>query len=271
MDVAVNTLGDLTVLAAQRDTTPTAPKQRQVLALLAAHANRLTLIEDFYRELWGAQPPRTAAATLHTYIGQLRRAVSEALGVAPHVVSEQVLITQPGGYILRVDPERHDFAQYQRLLEKADEARRTQQAEEAVVHYRAALGLWRGPALTDIGCGPVLRVWADGANESRLNSTEKLIALELQLGNPLEVLSALRELAARHPLHENLHEQLMIAFFQAGRRNEALETYHSLRKRIANELGLEPSARLTLLQQNIIKSPAHALKRADHRAMKYIA
>lgn len=271
MDVAVNTLGDLTVLAAQQNTTPSAPKQRQVLALLSAHANRLTLTDDFYRELWGDRPPRTAAATLHTYIGQLRRAMAKALEVASHVVSERLLITQSGGYVLRVDPERYDFAQYDRLLETADEARRVRQSEEAVLHYRAALSMWRGPALADIGCGPVLRVWADRVNESRLNSTEKLIALELQLGHPLEVLSELRELAAHHPLHENLHGQLMIAFFQAGRRNEALETYHSLRKRIVSELGLEPSARLTLLQQDIIKSPTHVVKRIDYRDMKYSA
>ncbi|WSQ15523.1 AfsR/SARP family transcriptional regulator [Streptomyces sp. NBC_01231] len=271
MDVAVNTLGDLRVLTAQRNTTPSAPKQRQVLALLSARANQPTLTEDFYRELWGNQPPRTATATLHTYIGQLRRAMAKALDVDTHTVSERLLITQPGGYVLRVDPELHDFAQYHRLLEKADEARRTRPAEEAVLHYRAALGLWRGPALADISCGPVLRVWADRANESCLNSTEKLIALELQLGHPLEVLSELRELAARHPLHENLHGQLMVAFFQAGRRNEALETYHALRKRIVSELGLEPSARLTLLQQDIIKSPARALKRIDYHDLKFSA
>lgn len=268
MEVAVNTLGDLALIAAQRNMTPTAPKQRQVLALLSARANQLILTEDFYRELWGARPPRTAAATLHTYVGQLRRSMTEALAVTPQAVSERLLITQPGGYLLRVDPERYDIARYHRLLEKADEARRTRQAEEAVLHYRAALSLWRGPALADISCGPVLRVWADGANESRLNATEKLIALELQLGNPLEVLSELRELAARHPLHENLHGQLMVALSQAGRRNEALEAYHSLRKRIVGELGLEPSARLTLLQQQIITSQAHGPERFDHRSVK---
>ncbi|GGZ79340.1 SARP family transcriptional regulator [Streptomyces echinoruber] len=248
--------------------TPTAPKQRRVLALLSARANQLILTEEFHRELWGGRPPRTAAATLHTYVGQLRRAMARALTVAPHVVSERLLITQPGGYLLRVDPDGHDFTRYHQLLEKADEARRAQQAEEAVLHYRAALGLWRGPALADIVCGPVLRVWADCADESRLNTTEKLIELELQLGNPLEVLSELRELAARHPLHENLHGQLMVALSQAGRRNEALEAYHSLRRRIVGELGLEPSARLTLLQQQIITSQTSTPERYDYRSTR---
>ncbi|MEU6808267.1 AfsR/SARP family transcriptional regulator [Streptomyces sp. NPDC046831] len=271
MDISAHVLGDLLVSAAQRNTTPSAPKQRQVLALLSVRANRLTVLEDLYRELWGDRPPRTAAATVHTYVGQLRRSLAQALDTTSQDVSERLLITQPGGYLLRVAPDRHDFAQYQRLLEKADAARRTRQAEEAVLHYRAALRLWRGPALTDINCGPVLRVWAERADESHLNVTEKLIALELQLGNPLEVLSDLRELAASHPLHENLHGQLMIALFQAGRRNEALEIYHSLRKRIVGELGLEPSARLTLLQQEIIKSRPNHLERIDYRDLQFSA
>ncbi|MER7836887.1 AfsR/SARP family transcriptional regulator [Streptomyces sp. NPDC096040] len=256
------------VSAAQRNATPSAPKQRQVLALFSVGANRLTLAEDLYRELWGDRPPRTAAATVQTYVGQLRRALTRALEAAPQDVSERVLTTHPGGYLLRVAPELHDAAKYHDLLEKADAARHARQAEQAVLHYRAALRLWRGPALADINCGPVLRVWVDRADESHLNVTEKLISLELRLGNHLEVLSDLRELAASHPLHENLHGQLMIALFQAGRRNEALETYHSLRKRIVGELGLEPSARLTLLQQEIIKTRPKNLDRIDYRDLQ---
>ncbi|WP_063774937.1 AfsR/SARP family transcriptional regulator [Kitasatospora azatica] len=271
VEISARVLGELSVRAGGRDAAPSAPKPRQVLALLAINANRLIHTSDFYRELWGDRPPRTAAATLQTYVGQLRRSLSEALGVTPQAASETMLITQPGGYVLRVAAEHLDLEQYRQVLARAEESRRSQKMEEAVFCYRSAIDLWRGPALADINCGPILRAWADRFNEGRLNATEQLIALELQLGRPLNVLSDLRELTAHHPFHENVHGQLMIALFQAGRRSEALEIYRTLRQRIVDELGMEPSAYLTLLQQEIIRSGPQRRGPIAYRDMKFSA
>ena len=53
-------LGSLSVLDNGVDVTPTAPKQRQMLALLILNANRVVSIAQFTKELWGPAPPSSA-------------------------------------------------------------------------------------------------------------------------------------------------------------------------------------------------------------------
>lgn len=100
MDIAV--LGGLAVSAHGKSVTPTAPKPRQVLALLALHVDQVVSVEALIEELWGARPPRTARTTLQTYVLQLRELMGAALATAdgPAREAKDVLVTSPGGYLL---------------------------------------------------------------------------------------------------------------------------------------------------------------------------
>ncbi|GGQ49952.1 hypothetical protein GCM10010279_69130 [Streptomyces mutabilis] len=77
MDIEV--LGTLSVRENGASITPTAPKPRQVLALLALHADRMVPVSALTEELWGAAPPRSSRTTLQTYILQLRDLIAVAL------------------------------------------------------------------------------------------------------------------------------------------------------------------------------------------------
>lgn len=77
MDIDV--LGELAVRENGVSVTPTAPKPRQVLALLALHADRVVPVASLTEELWGQRPPRSARTTLQTYVLQLRELISAAL------------------------------------------------------------------------------------------------------------------------------------------------------------------------------------------------
>lgn len=81
MDIEV--LGALAVRERGISITPTAPKPRQVLALLALHADRVVPVSSLIDELWGAAPPRSARTTLQTYVLQLRELISAALQAGP--------------------------------------------------------------------------------------------------------------------------------------------------------------------------------------------
>ncbi|MFF3147994.1 hypothetical protein ACFVRU_41345, partial [Streptomyces sp. NPDC057927] len=62
MDIDV--LGALAVRENGVSITPTAPKPRQVLALLALHADQVVPVAALTEELWGTAPPRSARTTL---------------------------------------------------------------------------------------------------------------------------------------------------------------------------------------------------------------
>ena len=78
-----------------------------------------------------------------------------------------------------------------------------------------------------------------------LAALEERIEADLALGRHDDVLQELNELVRRHPLRERLRGQLMLALYRAGRQADALEVYREGRRRLANDLGLEPSPSLS--------------------------
>ncbi|MFC8147961.1 winged helix-turn-helix domain-containing protein, partial [Streptomyces paradoxus] len=104
MDIDV--LGALAIRENGVSITPTAPKPRQVLALLALHADQVVPVTALIEELWGANPPRSARTTLQTYVLQLRELIAAALArepgeaLAAQRTAKEVLVTSPGGYLL---------------------------------------------------------------------------------------------------------------------------------------------------------------------------
>ncbi|MER6165447.1 AfsR/SARP family transcriptional regulator [Streptomyces violaceorubidus] len=245
-------LGPLTAEVRGRSIVPSAAKPRQILALLAIHANRVVPVGTLMEEIWGGEPPQSALATLHTYILQLRRQLTAAYGADAGVSAKDVLVTQYGGYCWRAPADAVDVPRYERLVAAGQAAAAEDREESASAHFRQALALWRGSALVDVRIGPVLSIEVARLEESRLGVLERCVEADLRLGRHAEVLSELIELTGRHPLHEGLHAQCMAALYRAGRSWQALDVYQRLRRRLAEELGLSPSPRLQRLQQAVL-------------------
>ncbi|MET9502685.1 AfsR/SARP family transcriptional regulator [Streptomyces sp. NPDC006259] len=245
-------LGPLTAEVRGRSIVPTAAKPRQILALLAIHANRVLPVGTLMEEIWGTEPPQSALATLHTYILQLRRQLTAAYGADGGVSAKDVLVTQYGGYCWQAPVDSVDVPRYERLVAAGRIATAEDRQEKASAHFREALALWRGSALVDVRIGPVLSIEVARLEESRLGVLERCLEADLRLGRHAELLAELTELTGRHPLHEGLHAQCMTALYRAGRSWQALDVYQRLRRRLAEELGLSPSPRLQRLQQAVL-------------------
>jgi DNA-binding SARP family transcriptional activator len=240
--------------------TPTAPKPRQVLALLALHADQVVPVYALTEELWAGQPPRSARTTLQTYVLQLRDLINLALeretcarsGSAPRRTAKDVLVTAPGGYMLVSGGGASDVREFERLTGMGYRAMDAGDFKEASRLLRDALDLWTGPAFADIQTGMRLEMEAKRLEEGRLCALDQRIEADLRLGRHRELLAELTVLTSRYHTHENLHAQFMLALHRSGRRGEALEVYHRLRGMLVRDLGLEPSARLRRLQQSIL-------------------
>lgn len=250
MDVKV--LGPVSVTQGRRSVMPTAGKPRQVLSLLALNADRLVTVPTLMEEIWGEAPPRSAATTLQTYIMQLRRLIARALAGDPHTQPKDVLVTQPGGYLLQVSPGEVDSFEFGRLAAAGRRAFADGDDAGCSELLGRALALWRGPALVDVSVGRVLELEALGLEEARMAALERRIQADLNLGRHGELIGELRVLAARHPMNEHLHMQLMIALYRSGHAWRALEAFHTLRRALNDELGLEPSIQVHRLQQAIL-------------------
>ncbi|MEU5185484.1 AfsR/SARP family transcriptional regulator [Streptomyces longwoodensis] len=259
MDIEV--LGALAVRERGISITPTAPKPRQVLALLALHADRVVPVSSLIDELWGAAPPRSARTTLQTYVLQLRELISAALQAAPpqpdtdgaaRRTAKDVLVTMPSGYLLAAGGGSNDVRTFERLAGTGYRAMDAGDYTAAARQLREALGLWTGTALADVQAGAQLEMEIRRLEENRLCALDQRIEADLKLGRHRELLAELTVLVNRYRTHESLHGQFMLALYRSGRRGEALEVYQRLRATLVRDLGLEPSAELQRLQRSIL-------------------
>ncbi|HEY6759116.1 MAG TPA: AfsR/SARP family transcriptional regulator [Baekduia sp.] len=236
-------LGPLEVIADEGPIGVTGTRQRALLAILLLHAGEVVSGDRLMDELWGDAPPDAGTAALRVRVSQLRRALGPA---------GALLVTRPPGYALALDDEQLDLRRFERLVEEGDQALARGDAAGAAVHLRAALALWRGPPLADFSYAPFAQSAIVRLEELRLAAVELRNDAELALGRHARMVGELRALAREHPLRERLCGQLMLALYRDGRQAEALDAYRTARRRLVDEIGLEPGRELQEVERRIL-------------------
>jgi YVTN family beta-propeller protein len=242
-------LGPLEVSVDGQEIDISGPKLRTLLVILLLRADESVPRDLLAHELWGDHQPEGCQHTLEVYISRLRK----ALGTP---ASGRVLVTRPGAYSLRLAGGQLDARLFERLAKEGRTALVGNAPDQAAVKLHAALQLWRGRALADLGDSTELRIEAARLEELRLGATEDRIEADLALARHEDVVDELQALVATHPLRERLHGQLMIALYRSGRQAEALAAYQAARQTLVEELGLEPGPALQRLQRAILKQDA---------------
>jgi WD40 repeat protein/DNA-binding SARP family transcriptional activator/ABC-type dipeptide/oligopeptide/nickel transport system ATPase subunit len=228
-------------------------KPRAVLAVLLLHANEPVSAERLAMALWGREAPAGAIRTVHVNVSRLRK----ALGTG------DILTTTPAGYRLRVDPGELDADRFERLVDDGRRALERGQVDHAGLVLRQALDLWRGPPLADLAFEPFAQAEIARLEEQHEAALEARVEADLAAGRHAELVGELRRLAAEYPARERLAGQLMLALYRCGRQGDALEAYREARRRLADELGVEPGDELRALQEAILHhDPALAVDRA---------
>ena len=245
--ISVRLLGSLSAQLGQQAVTPTAGKQRQILALLALRSGQVVTTSTLAEELWGVYLPRSFAVTLQTYIFQLRRRLATAIPERRDI--KHFLSTRHSGYMLECRTDVEEFKRLARAGREEAEAGHPRTASELL---RNALTLWRGPALADVRLGAVLEVEAAALAQIKLGAIETRIECDLALGRHNAVIGELISLVAEHPLNENFCGLLMRAYYHSGHTPQALNAFRRLRNALNLELGLEPGPRLQQVHQAIL-------------------
>jgi predicted ATPase len=140
------------------------------------------------------------------------------------------------------------------MLAEAARAR----GERALGLVGEALALWRGPAAGEFAGRPFALATVTRLNELRLVAAERRAELLLIAGLVEEAVATLQALVAEHPEREQARGLFMQALYRAGRHTEALATFRSWRRYLAEELGLDPSPALRRIEQDILRHTAGA-------------
>ena len=240
-------------------------RQRALLALLALRPNQVVSSEWLIEELWEGRPPPTAAKALQNLVAQLRRALGQ---------DQQVLITGPQGYELRLGPDAVDARRFERAMAEGLAIVESDPATAGRL-LRDALELWRGDPLADFADSGFAQSEIARLQELRLGALEARIDADLACGRDAELVPEAEALVAAHPLRERLRGQLMLALYRSGRQADALAEYREARALFQDELGLEPGRELKQLEQAILaqdqslgparKLPPRALRSTGRR------
>jgi DNA-binding SARP family transcriptional activator len=216
-------------------------RQRAVLAVLLTHAGEVVSGDRLIDELWGEDPPGTAANVLQGYVSHLRKALGR-----------DAILTRDPGYVVQLERGQLDLHRFETLVEEGRLALARGDAESAAGLLREGLGLWRGPALADFAYEPFAQSEIARLEELRLVAFERRIEADLALGRHAEVAGELEALVRQHPLREPLRAHRMLALYRAGRQAEALEAYQEARAALVDGLGIDPSPALQELERAIL-------------------
>jgi DNA-binding SARP family transcriptional activator/tetratricopeptide (TPR) repeat protein len=222
-------------------------KPRRLLAALALHLGETVSTGQLIDIVWDGSPPRSARENLLTYLWSLRRSLKSA-GCPGLLIS-----ASPPGYVLTAPPDEVDWLRFTTLAEVGRQCLDADPAA-AASSLRAALELWRGPALADVADSlPALRARIDALDEARLIALELRIQADLARGGHEGLVAELGPLVAEHPLREQLRGSQMMALYRSGRQAEALATFRRLRELLADELGIDPTPDLQRLHEAMLR------------------
>src|SRR5580693_2712589 len=187
-------LGPLEAQDGERRVELGRPKQRVLLAVLLVHANHVVSLDRLIEELWGAGPPPQAAASLQTYVSNLRRALEPG---RPARAPSRMLVSQPPGYRLVVGAGDLDAARFAALAQEGHRLLEAGRPAAAAGVLREGLALWRGPALAEVADEGFAQAERNRLEELRVAALEDRLAADLDLGGHAAAVAELEELAGR--------------------------------------------------------------------------
>lgn len=229
---------------------------RELVRILAAHRGKVVARDALIEALWSNQLPADPQANLNVLVNRARRALGE-----PDVIQ-----TDGAGYLLRGGADIVvDAELFEDYVARARTARGEASNSEAVSNVRSALDHWDEPLPED--------AYADWARPVR-DRLERLHQEALETGADALLATgsygdavALATQAVEHqPLREAAHLLLIHAYAGEGDQAAAIEAYLSLRRMLADELGVDPSLHAQALYERILRGVVPApLGQSRHR------
>ena len=221
---------------------PVVGKPARVLAGLLLHRDGLSL-DQLIDVVWPDAAPKSARAALHVHLGTVRKLLLDAPPGAMIDRSGATYRLDLGGWAVDLD-----------LVEVlTDAAHRMLPTDPtgASELYDHALSIWTGPPLTVDG-EPVSRSTTSRYEIARLDLEEARIDALIAAGRSADAERFAIEMIEAEPYRERRWAQLIRIQAEQGRIADALGTFRSARRRLIDDLGVEPGNELQALERSIL-------------------
>ncbi|MGH2688690.1 MAG: BTAD domain-containing putative transcriptional regulator, partial [Actinomycetota bacterium] len=216
---------------------------RTLIRLLLTRRGHFVSRDTLAEALWPAQLPRDPVNNLNVLVNRARRALGDAA----------LIRTGPGGYSF--SPDEGCTVDAEQFLEGVAAARdhlSAGRAGAALRELRSALESWGDPLAED-----AYEEWA-APSRSRLSrahqeALESAAAAALALGDPAQAVAFAESAVAEEPLRELAHLLLVRSLAASGDSAAALSAFDRFRRRLVEELGIDPSAEAIDVQAGILR------------------
>lgn len=221
-------------------------KVRALVRVLAVRRPDLVPHEVLAEALWPDRLPADPAANLGVLVNRARRALGDT----------GLVVTGSGGYALgdcTVDATQ--------FLAALDRARAAGDDHAATLRAcAAAMALWGEPLAEDT-YAPWAREPRERLHRARTEGCERASGAALALGDPHAAAGWAADAVAADPLRESATLALARSLAAAGDPAGALARLAELRTRLADELGIDPSAEVADLQLALLRGEVPTLRR----------
>jgi predicted ATPase/DNA-binding SARP family transcriptional activator len=214
-------------------------RQRRILTVLAAAGGRSVSVDTLIDAVWGDRLPANPYGALQTQLSRLR----QLLGTP----ARSAVRRDPAGYALILRRYEVDAWRFEDVVAPGQAAKRSASV------LAEALSLWQGDAFADVAGHPAVRPAADHLEELRRAAIEELADAHLRAGAANAAIAAIEPLLVGDPYRERARAIELRALYHAGRPAEALARYAEHRRRLAEELGVDPSPLLRQVGQDILR------------------
>ena len=253
MDATVrySILGTVRVLRGDTELELGPPKRLALLSLLLLRAPGPLTLSEAVDILWDDDPPASAVNVVHRHIGALRRTLEPELRSRTNA---EHLVRAADGYRLLVDTSTSDLLHFRDLRAQAQLAVKGGDPAQGAQDYIDALRLWRGPVVaagTHVSQHPVFTSVGHEFVATAKEAADVVLTAAPALTE--EVLTVLRRAVDCHPFDEAIHSWIIAALAATGRQAEALQQFESIRRTLADELGVEPGPGLRAAQQHLLR------------------
>ncbi|MGH3426916.1 MAG: AfsR/SARP family transcriptional regulator, partial [Mycobacteriales bacterium] len=223
-------------------------RQLAFLAALVLRAGRVVGQQELLEDVWGSEPPGTGGQVIPGYVYRLRK----CLQIAGEEQSESPISRVRLGYRFSGDGVVVDSIRLDELAREATATANSGDLAAAVTTYSSALGMFEGEPLTGLP-GPFAMAERRRLAERKLALQQAKAEGQLRLGQYDQAIGELSALTATNPHSEPLAALLMRSLHGSGRRADALAVYSRTRRRLIEDLGVEPGDELRRVQQAVFR------------------
>jgi DNA-binding SARP family transcriptional activator len=224
------------------------PRRRALLARLLLARGQVVSVDQLLDDVWDAEPPAAASATLQSHVSQLRKVLGDRLQARGR------------GYVVALSDTSLDTDEFEVHADRGTSQLADRDPGAAHTSFSTALALWYGRALEDVADRSWAAPEAARLEDRRATVVEDDLQALLELGRPADVVQMAQTAVANEPLREQRWAHLILALYRCGRQGDALDAARRVRDLLADELGVDPSPLVADLELAVLNQDPRLLR-----------